>query len=117
MIIAGASALVGVVLVVVVNAVSGTGRQSVAVSGLFLPLGHRTCRGPIGPQDLHRRSGWRQQTHRLCAVSNTVIGVVLLLAGSIGALTAILPLTVVILVLAAMGISGAILSARLPEVT
>lgn len=51
------------------------------------------------------------------AVSNTVIGVVLLLAGGIGALTAILPVSVVIVILAAMGIAGAILSARLPEVT
>lgn len=51
------------------------------------------------------------------AVSNTVIGVVLLLAGSTGALTAIMPVTGVILVLAAMGFAGAWLSSRLPEVT
>ncbi len=51
------------------------------------------------------------------AVSNTVIGVVLLLAGSIGALTAILPISGVILILAGMGLAGSILSARLPEVT
>jgi MFS family permease len=51
------------------------------------------------------------------AVSNTVIGVVLLLAGSIGALTAVIPISGVILILAAMGLAGSVLSARLPEVT
>ncbi len=51
------------------------------------------------------------------SVSNTVIGVVLLLAGGIGALTAFVPVSVVIIILAIMGVTGAILSARLPEVT
>nr|WP_274521736.1 MFS transporter [Halorhodospira halochloris] len=51
------------------------------------------------------------------AVSNTVIGVVLLLAGSVGALTVIMPVTGVILVLSAMGFAGAWLSSRLPEVS
>ncbi len=51
------------------------------------------------------------------AVSNTVIGVVLLLAGSVGALTTVLPISGVILILAGMGLTGAVLSARLPEVT
>ena len=51
------------------------------------------------------------------AVSNTVIGVVLLLAGAVGALTTILPVSGVILILAGMGLAGALLSARLPEVT
>ena len=49
------------------------------------------------------------------SVSNTVIGVVLLLAGSIGALTVILPISGIILILAGMGLAGAYLSARLPE--
>ncbi len=51
------------------------------------------------------------------SISNTVIGVVLLMAGSIGALTAVLPVSAVIVILAVMGLGGAILSARLPEVT
>ena len=51
------------------------------------------------------------------SVSNTVIGVVLLVAGSAGALTTIMPTSGVILVLAAMGMAGAWLSARLPEIT
>ena len=51
------------------------------------------------------------------AVSNTVIGVALLLAGMIGALTTVLPVSAVILILAGMGLAGALLSAHLPEVT
>ena len=50
------------------------------------------------------------------AVSNTVIGLVLLLAGFIGLLTTILPISAIIVILAAMGLGGAVLSARLPEV-
>ncbi|WP_376696020.1 MFS transporter [Wenzhouxiangella sp. EGI_FJ10305] len=49
------------------------------------------------------------------AVSNTVIGVVLLLTGSVGALTTVMPTTGIILILAAMGLAGAFLSSRLPE--
>ncbi|ABI57403.1 MFS transporter [Alkalilimnicola ehrlichii MLHE-1] len=51
------------------------------------------------------------------AVSNTVIGVVLLLMGGVGLLTAVIPVSGVILILSGMGIAGAWLSARLPEVT
>ncbi len=51
------------------------------------------------------------------SVSNTVIGVVLLLAGSVGALTAVMPVSGVILILAGMGLTGAWLSASLPEAT
>jgi hypothetical protein len=49
------------------------------------------------------------------AVSNTVIGVVLLLTGSVGALTTVMSTSGIILVLAAMGLTGALLSSRLPE--
>jgi hypothetical protein len=51
------------------------------------------------------------------SVSNTIIGVVLLIAGSIGALTAVIPVTGVIAILAAIGFVGASWSARLPEVS
>ncbi len=51
------------------------------------------------------------------AVSNTVIGVLLLLAGSVGFLTEIVSISVVILILAAMGLAGAIMSANLPEIS
>lgn len=51
------------------------------------------------------------------SVSNTVIGFVLLVAGSIGALSSVISIPGVIVVLAAMGIAGAWMSSRLPEVT
>jgi len=49
------------------------------------------------------------------AVSNTVIGVLLLLVGSLGALTPVLGISGVLLVLAAMGSAGAILCLTLQE--
>ncbi len=49
-------------------------------------------------------------------VSNTIIGVVLLLAGALGALSSVLGTAGVILVYSAMGFAGAMLSASLPEV-
>jgi hypothetical protein len=51
------------------------------------------------------------------SVSNSVIGVILLLAGGIGALAPLIGIPGVILVLATMGLGGSILSARLPDVT
>lgn len=50
------------------------------------------------------------------AVSNTVIGVLLLAAGAIGALATVIPTSGVIGVLSLMGLAGAAMSARLPEV-
>jgi len=51
------------------------------------------------------------------AVSNTIIGVLLLITGLIGFLTEVVPLAVVILILALMGLAGAFMSARLPEIS
>jgi len=51
------------------------------------------------------------------AVSNTIIGVLLLVTGLIGFMTEIVSLSVVILILAAMGLAGSFLSARLPEIS
>ncbi|MEX1309604.1 MAG: MFS transporter [Candidatus Sulfomarinibacteraceae bacterium] len=51
------------------------------------------------------------------AVSNSVIGVVLLLLGGMGALAQLLSVPVVILVLSALGLAGAAMSRSLPEVT
>lgn len=50
------------------------------------------------------------------AVSNTVIGLALLLAGGIGSLATLLSVPTVIFILAAMGLSGAVLSVKLPPV-
>jgi hypothetical protein len=50
------------------------------------------------------------------AVSNSVIGVVLLLLGGMGAVAQGFSVTVVILVLSLFGLTGAAVSWRLPEV-
>jgi hypothetical protein len=50
------------------------------------------------------------------AVSNTVIGLLLLAAGAIGALATVIPTSGVIGILSLMGLAGAAMSARLPEV-
>jgi hypothetical protein len=49
------------------------------------------------------------------AVSNSVIGLVLLLTGSIGALSSVMPPEGVIFVLSVAGLGGAVLVRRLPE--
>jgi len=51
------------------------------------------------------------------AVSNTVIGVVLLVLGSMGAVAQVFSVPVVILALSVLGLAGAVLSWTLPEVT
>ena len=51
------------------------------------------------------------------AVSNSVIGVVLLLLGGMGTLAQLLSVPLVILVLSALGLAGAAMSRSLPEVT
>ncbi len=49
------------------------------------------------------------------AISNTVIGVLLLLVGSVGALASVIGMSGVIAVLALMGLAGAIVGQSLPE--
>jgi hypothetical protein len=49
------------------------------------------------------------------AVSYTIIGIVLLLAGATGALTTVFDTAGVILVLSLMGLAGSVLASRLPE--
>lgn len=51
------------------------------------------------------------------AVSNSVIGVALLLAGGVGSLATLLSVSAVICILAGMGLAGALLSSRLKEVS
>jgi hypothetical protein len=50
------------------------------------------------------------------AVSNTVIGVILLLTGAVGALSSILTPASIVLILSLMGLTGTLLGSRLPEV-
>ena len=50
------------------------------------------------------------------AVSNTVIGLILLLTGFVGALAEVVSTTGVILILSLFGIAGVVLAHKLPEV-
>lgn len=118
MILAGATAAAtGILLVAIVNGVPALAGSPwiyplffflLAVSHAGVRMGRKTYIVDL--------AGGNRRTDYV-AVSNTVIGVVLLLAGSLGALTLIMPVSGVILILAAMGLAGARLSARLPEVT
>lgn len=118
MILAGAaSAAVGIVLVGIVQTVPGlAGSQWLYPLFFFLlAIAHAGVR--LGRKTyIVDLAGGNKRTDYV-SVSNTVIGVVLLLAGSIGALTTVMPVSGVILILAAMGLAGAWLSARLPEVS
>ena len=116
MIIAGAgAALVGIVLVVLVETLPLlAGSQWLYPAFFFLlAIAHAGVR--LGRKTyIVDLAGGNKRTDYV-SVSNTVIGVVLLLAGSIGALTVVLPISGIILILAGMGLAGAYLSARLPE--
>ena len=118
MILAGSAAgLTGVALVAVVAIAPGiAGSQWLYPAFFFLlAIAHSGVR--LGRKTyIVDLAGGNKRTDYV-AVSNTVIGMVLLLAGSIGALTTVLPVSGIILILAGMGLTGAWLSARLPEVT
>jgi hypothetical protein len=118
MIIAGGSAgLVGVLLVAVVNGIPTLADSQWLYPLFFFVLAITHAGVRMGRKTyIVDLAGGNKRTDYV-AVSNTVIGVVLLLAGSIGALTAVVPVSIVILILAAMGVTGAVMSARLPEVT
>lgn len=117
MVMAGAgSAVVGLLLITIVNGIPTLAGQpwlyplfffllSVAHSGVR--MGRKTY--------IVDMAGGNKRTDYV-AVSNSVIGVVLLIAGSIGALAPVISVSGVIAVLGAIGIAGAVLSLRLPEV-
>jgi len=112
-----AAALVGLALVALVHLLPGLAAHAAVYPVFFFLLAVAHAGVRMGRKtyvvDL---AGGNKRTDYV-AVSNTVIGVVLLLTGLVGALTVILPVTGVILILSAMGLAGAWLSARLPEVT
>ncbi len=110
-----AAALVGIGLVAVVHLLPGLAGQAALYPVFFflLAVAHAGVRMGRKTYVVDLASG-NQRTDYV-AVSNTVIGVVLLLTGLIGALTAVVPVTGVILLLSAMGLAGAWLSAQLPE--
>ncbi|MBS3747615.1 MAG: MFS transporter [Wenzhouxiangellaceae bacterium] len=118
MIISGTSAaFTGLALVAVVNGIPAVADQAwlyplffflLSVSHSGVRMGRKTYIVDL--------AGGNKRTDYV-AVSNTVIGFVLLAAGSIGALSSVISLAGVIIVLAAMGLLGAWMSSRLPEVT
>ncbi|HMA97968.1 MAG TPA: MFS transporter [Wenzhouxiangella sp.] len=113
----GSSAAVGLVLVGIVQMVPAAAASQWLYPAFFflLAIAHAGVR--LGRKTyLVDLAGGNKRTDYV-SVSNTVIGVVLLLTGSIGALTVVIPVTGVILILAGMGLAGAWLSARLPEVS
>jgi hypothetical protein len=118
MVVAGGGAgLVGLLLVAIVYGLPALADSQwlYPVSFFFLAIAHAGVR--LGRKTyIVDLAGGNKRTDYV-SVSNTVIGVVLLMAGGIGALTAIVPVSVIIIILAIMGVTGAILSARLPEVT
>src|SRR6056297_4200288 len=118
MIISGISAaLTGLALVLAVNALPALAGQPWLYPIFFflLSISHAGVR--MGRKTyIVDLAGGNKRTDYV-AVSNTVIGFVLLAAGAIGALSSIISISGVIIVLAAMGLAGSWMSARLPEVT
>ena len=80
----------------------------------FLSIAHSGVRVGRKTYVVDLASGNRRTDY--VSVSNTVIGVLLLLVGSIGALAPIISTSGVIGVLSVMGLLGAVLGTRLPEV-
>lgn len=111
---AGATGLVLVALVTTSEALAGA-TWIYPVFFFLLAIAHAGVRMGRKTYIVDIAGGNRRTDY--VAVSNTVIGVVLLLAGSIGALTTVMPVGGVIVILAAMGMAGAWLSAQLPEAT
>lgn len=113
----GGAAAVGIVLVGLVNGVPALAGSQWLYPVFFFLLAITHAGVRLGRKTyIVDLAGGNKRTDYV-AVSNTVIGVVLLLAGAIGALSAVLPVSAIILILAGMGMSGAVMSARLPEVT
>lgn len=118
MVIAGAAAaLVGLALVAIVQ-FSGELAAATWLYPLFfflLAIAHAGVRMGRKTYVVDLAGGNKRTDY--VAVSNTVIGVVLLVTGSVGALANLISISGVIVVLAAMGLAGAWLSSRLPETT
>lgn len=116
MVASGATAgLVGLILVACVTLVPGLAGNGwvypiffffLAIAHAGVRVGRKTYIVDIAPEG--KRTDY-------VAVSNTVIGVTLLLAGVIGSLATLISVPAVIIVLATMGLGGALLSRWLPE--
>jgi len=118
MIIAGAgSALIGLGLIATVAALPRLAGQAWLYPAFFflLSVAHSGVRMGRKTYVVDLAGGNKRTDY--VAVSNTVIGIVLLAAGAIGALSSVISISGVIAVLAIMGLAGAWMSTRLPEVT
>lgn len=107
----------GLVLVVLVTLVPPAGGLGWLYAVLFfvLAISHAGVRLGRKTYVVDLAGGNRRTDY--VAVSNTVIGLILLATGTVGALTTVLPVTGIILILALMGLAGSWMSLRLPEVT
>lgn len=93
---------------------------AIALSAWYLPLAyfvlsiaHSGVR--VGRKTYVVNLGTGNQRTDYVAISNSVIGVMLLLVGSVGALTPLIGNAGVIMLLASMGLAGAALGTQLPE--
>ncbi len=110
------SAAIGLVVFV-----SATVLPSLLGNAWFMPVAYFTLSVAHGGVRVGRKTyvvdladGNRRTDY--VTVSNTIIGVVLLLAGALGALSSVLSTAGVILVFSTMGLAGAALAVSLPEV-
>ncbi|GAB4168180.1 MAG: MFS transporter [Wenzhouxiangellaceae bacterium] len=112
-----AAALTGLALVATTSAIPSLAAQGAVYAAFFfmLSIAHAGVRMGRKTYVVDLAGGNRRTDY--VAVSNTVIGAVLLLTGAIGAISATVSIPAVILMLTAMGLGGAWLSWRLPEVT
>jgi len=112
---AGLSSMTGVALVLL-SMTAPSALRPLAVVPLFyflLSIAHAGVRVGRKTYVVDLASGNRRTDY--VAVSNTVIGVLLLVVGSLGALTPVLGVSGVLLVLAAMGLAGAVLCLTLED--
>lgn len=117
---AGAASLVIIVLVIVVSIPGFTG-ESPGGAGLFiasyflLTLLHTGVRVGRKTYIVDMASGDRRTTY--VAVSNSAMGVILLVTGAVSSALAILGIIWALIFLAAMGVAGVVAGATLPEVS
>jgi len=112
---AGAGA-VGLLMVVVSGFETGEGPALWIYGGLFFLIGLAHTGIRLGRKTYLIDHGNEENRARLIAVSNTLMGAVLLASGSFGLLAGILGERAVVLVFALLGLAGSAMACRLPEI-
>ena len=117
---AGRAALItaatGIVLFVIVTWIPGLNHSYWIYPTAFFILGIAHSGVRLGRKTyVIDMAGGNRRTDYV-AVSNTIIGVVLLITGGISALASFIPAEGIILILSMFGLAGAITGSRLPEV-